>query len=399
MVEMIWRAGRPYESQRFLADATNALLVEGTRSRSASQLEATFEQYGTSLETPDDNDTANLSLATITKQARHLLPVMSEVIAEPAFSERELKRYKKRSRQQLREDLEDPDWLAYQTLSEAAFGADNPYGYAGTKADFDALSVGAIRDHYEQYYGARNATLRVVGQLSSGVEAILEATFGQLPSGSSALTPDYKVRPNEPGLLQLYRPRAQQTMIRRGRRGFRIADPDYPGIAVLETILGGYYGSRLMRNIREEKGFTYGIDSELDMYRFDGTFGISADVANENLDEVRREILVEMQKLRQDLVPTAELDMVRAYLLGGLVQDLDGPLAVSGRYRSAIIKEYDAAAHLRRLDDTIRNITANEIRDLAQKYLRPELDWEVCVGGQMLDSATQLNGSANGLKD
>ena len=381
MVEMIWRAGRPYESQRFLAGATNALLTEGTLGRSATDLEAIFEQYGTSLETPDDYDTANLSLATITRHAGELLPVMTEVIAEPAFSERELKRYKKRSRQQLREDLEDPDWLAYRHLSEATFGADNPYGYGGEKGDYEALTVGAIREHYGRYYGARNATLRVVGQLSPAVERLLDDTFGRLPAGEEVPTPAYSVRTGRPQLLQFHRPRAQQTMIRRGRRGFRITDDDYPGLAVLETILGGYYGSRLMRNIREEKGYTYGIDSELDTYRFDGTFGIAADVANENLAEVRAEILTEIDKLRQDLVPAAELDMVRAYLLGGLVQDLDGPLAVSGRYRSAIVKEYDAADHLRRLDETIRHVSREEIRDLAQRHLRPELDWEVIVGG------------------
>ncbi|PPK88592.1 putative Zn-dependent peptidase [Neolewinella xylanilytica] len=397
MVEMIWRAGRPYEAQRFVSDATNGLLVEGTLRRSASELEATFEQYGTSLETPDDYDTASLSLATITKHAHHLLPVMTEVMAQPAFSEPELKRFKKRSRQQLREDMEDADWLAYRTLSEAAFGADNPYGYGGTKADYEALTVAAVRDHYERYYGARNATLRVVGQLSDEVERLLEKTFGQLRPGPAISAPDYRIHTAPPSLLQIHRPRAQQTMIRRGRRGFRIDDADYPGIAVLETILGGYYGSRLMRNIREEKGYTYGIDSELDTYRFDGTFGISADVANENLEEVRREILVEMDKLRQHLVPDAELDMVRAYLLGGLVQDLDGPLAVSSRYRSAIIKEYDPVDHLRRLDETIRTISASEIRDLAQRHLRPELDWEVCVGGQILEDATQMNATGNGV--
>ncbi len=380
-VEMIWRAGRPYEAQRFLAGATNALMIEGTRHRTATELEALFEQYGTSLEAPDDYDTANLSLATIVRHAERLLPVMTEVIAEPAFSERELKRYKKRCRQQLREDMQDPDWLAYRYLSEAAFGEDNPYGYGGSKEDYDALSIPAVRDHYRRHYGAANATLRVVGQLSPAVENLLERTFGQLPAGEAVADPDYRVSTGTPGLIQVHRPRAQQTMIRRGRRGFLVTDPDYPGLAVLETILGGYYGSRLMRNIREEKGFTYGIDSDLDTYRFDGTFGIAADVANENLEEVRLEILVEMDKLRQEPVPAHELDMVRAYLLGGLIMDLDGPLAVSSRYRSAIIKGYDADHHLQRLDDTIRSISAAELQDLAQRHLRPELDWEVVLGG------------------
>ncbi len=266
-------------------------------------------------------------------------------------------------------------------LSEAAFGADNPYGYGGDKGDFEALTLAVIRAHYNQFYGAANATLRVVGKLDAGVEQLLERTFGQLPVGDRAVDPAYAVGEQAPGLLQVHRPRAQQTMIRRGRRGFRLTDPDYAGLCVLETILGGYYGSRLMRNIREEKGYTYGIDSDLDTYRFDGTFGISADVANESVTEVRTEILTEMEKLRQDLVPPQELDMVRAYLLGGLVMDLDGPLAVSSRHRSAIIKEYDAVGHLARLDETIRTITAEELRSLAQRHLRPELDWEVVVGG------------------
>ena len=378
-VELIWRAGRPYESQPLLAAATNALLTEGSTSYSATALESLFEQYGTTLHTPDDYDTANLSLATITKHAARLLPAMAEVVAAPTFPAKELKRYIKRSKQQLREDLQDPDTLAYRMLSEAAFGKDNPYGYGGTKEEYEALTLDGIRQHYQQYYGAANATLRVVGQLSGEVERMLEATFGQLPPGTRAADPIYRVTDAEPRVLQLHRPRAQQTMIRRGRRGFEITDPDYPGLCVLETILGGYYGSRLMRNIREEKGYTYGIDSDLDTYRFDGTFGIAADVANENVAEVRREILTEMDKLRQDLVPARELNMVRAYLIGGLVMDLDGPLAVSGRYRSAIIKEYDPVGHLRRLDETIRGITAGEVRELAGRYLRPELDWEVIV--------------------
>ena len=380
-VEMIWRAGRPYEAQRFLAGATNALLLEGTARRPASELEGLFEQYGTSLEAPEDFDTANLSLATIVKHAPRLLPEMAEVIAAPAFTDRALKRYRKRSRQQLREDLQDPDTLAYRYLSEATFGADHPYGYGGTKEDYDALTTAAVRDHYGRYYGAANATLRVVGKLSPEVERLLESTFGQLPAGPTVTLPEYPEPRTRPEYIAVRRPRAQQTMIRRGRRGIRVTDADYPGLAVLETVLGGYYGSRLMRNIREEKGFTYGIDSDLDTYRFDGTLGIAADVANENLDEVRAEILVEMDKLRQERIPAGELDMVRAYLLGGLIMDLDGPLAISSRYRSAIVKDYHAVDHLRRLDETIRTITAEEIRDLAGRYLDPAGDWEVVLGG------------------
>lgn len=380
-VEIIWRAGRPYEQKRIVAGATNSLLTEGTRNYTAGELESFFEQYGTSLYTPDNFDTGNLAIATILRHAEPVLTTLTEVIAEPSFSEVEFVRYLKRSRQNLRENLQDPDTLAYRFISEAAFGSDTPYGYNGIKPDYEALQLDDVWAHYRRCFGAANATLRITGQLSGEVERLLEATFGQLDPGQPVLEPEYIATSQAPRILQLHRPRAQQTMIRRGRRGFRITEPDYPGLFVLDTILGGYFGSRLMRNIREEKGFTYGIDSDLDTYRFDGSFGISADVANENLSKVREEILTEMDKLRQEPVPAAELDRVRAYLLGTLVTDLDGPMAVSQRHRSALIKNYDAADQLRRIDATIRNITAAELLDLAQRHLRPEQDWEVIVGG------------------
>jgi zinc protease len=177
------------------------------------------------------------------------------------------------------------------------------------------------------------------------------------------------------------RPRAQQTMIRRGRTGIQITDADYPALVVLDTVLGGYFGSRLMRNIREEKGFTYGIDSELDTYRFDGSMEISADVANENLPQVRREIWIEIDKLRQTPVPPAELDMVRAYLGGSLAMELDGPFGSGWRYRSAMIKDYEPVSFLRQLSETIRDISPQELLSVAQKHLRPEEDTEVIVGG------------------
>ncbi len=385
-VEMIWDAGRPYERKRLVDGVTNELLTEGTRHRSATKLEAFFEQYGTHLKRPSHLDTGNLALSTVTRLADRTLPVMAEVIAEPAFSERSFTRLLKRRRQSLKENLRDPDTIAYRMITEAVFGSDTPYGYNGYQPDYDALTLEDVRAHHADYYHAGNATLMVVGSLDDRIEQLLEGTFGQLPAGKPAPAPAPLEWSNpstdaSPAVLQHHRPKAAQTMIRRGRRGIVITDPDYAGLVVLDTIFGGYFGSRLMQNIREEKGYTYGIDSDLEAYRFDGSFGVSADVANENLDAVRREIGIEMDKLRQEPVPLRELDMVRSYLIGHLVMDMDGRLATSRRHRSALLKQYDPAAHLLRLDEVIRNITPTELQDLAQRYLRPELDWEVIVGG------------------
>ena len=383
-VELIWDAGRPHEHHRLQAGATLDMMLEGTTSRSAAELEAHFEYYGTSLTTPDLLDTGNLSVSTILKHAPALLPAMAEVAAAPAFTEASFRRFLKRRRQRLREGLSDNDTLAYRMLTEAVFGADHPYGYNGYPADYDALRLEDLRAFHRSHFHAGNATLFVAGRLNDELDELLDATFGQLPTGPGAPTPTLHPPPGPPRLLQLRRPRAQQTLIRRGRRGIDIGSEDYGGLVVLETIFGGYFSSRLMRNIREEKGYTYGIESDIDTFRYDGSFGVAADVANENLDNVRREIGVEIDKLLQHPVPTKELDMVRAYLAGSLAMELDGTFGHGYRHRSAIIKGYDPALLLRRLDEAVRHVTPAELQDLAHKYLDPAGDTEVILGGAEL---------------
>jgi zinc protease len=380
-VEMIWDAGRPFESKRLQAGATADMMIEGTTQRPAADLEAYFEQYGTNLGQPDLMDTGNLSLSTILRHAPNVLPVMAEVIAEPAFTEASFVRFQKRWRQRLREGMSDNDTLAFRLITESIFGSTHPYGYNGYSPDYDHLTLDDVKSYHRSHFHASNATLFVTGKLTTEVENLLDRTFGQLPIGHrpEAPLPSPKITP--PELLQVLRPRAQQTMIRRGRRGINIQQEDYAGLVVLDTIFGGYFSSRLMRNIREEKGFTYGIESDLDTFRFDGSFGVQADVANENLGNVRREIAIEIDKLLQHPVPGAELDMVRAYLAGSLSMELDGPFGHGYRHRSALIKGYDPVQLLGRLDDAVRNITSAELQDLAQKYLSPGEDWEVILGG------------------
>ncbi|WP_020570044.1 M16 family metallopeptidase [Neolewinella persica] len=380
-VEIIWDAGRPFEGKRLQAGATADMMMEGTIQRPAAELEAYFEQYGTNLSQPDMMDTGNLSLSTILRHAPNVLPVMAEAIAEPAFTEASFARFQKRRRQRLREGMSDNDTLAFRLITESIFGSPHPYGYNGYTADYNHLKLSDVKQYHRSHFHAGNATLFVAGQLTTEVEKLLDATFGQLPVGQRAKVPVLSSKSSAPEVLQVLRPRAQQTMIRRGRRGIRIQEEDYGGLVVLDTIFGGYFSSRLMRNIREEKGFTYGIESDLDTYRFDGSFGVQADVANENLADVRREIDIEIDKLLQTPVPGPELDMVRAYLAGSLSMELDGPFGHGYRHRSAIVKGYDPVLLLGRLDDAVRSITPVELQDLAQKYLSPGDDWEVILGG------------------
>ncbi|MEL6358115.1 MAG: pitrilysin family protein, partial [Bacteroidota bacterium] len=289
-LELIFAAGRPYEVERLVARATNQLLAEGTKQRTAAELEEFFEFYGTSLRTPNLFDTGNLVVYTILPHLSEVLPVFAEVASQPAFTERDFDIYRKRSRQDLREDLTDPDTIAYRWFTELVFGKNHPYGYNGYPADYLQLSLADVALHHNRAYVANNATLLVAGKVTKEVEKLLEQHLGQLPPGQK-LNPEKFVEQDLPaGTWQISRPKAQQTLVRRGRQLFKRDHPDFAGLEVLNTILGGYFGSRLMKNIREEKGYTYGIDSSVDFMRFGGYMTISADVANDNVAAVRTEI-------------------------------------------------------------------------------------------------------------
>ena len=379
--EMIWDAGRPFEPGPQVSDLADDLLLEGTEADSAAEIESYFEQYGTSLDQPDVMDTCNLGLSTTHRWAGEVLPKMAEVIATAGFGEDGFRRCLRQRKQHLRENLSDNDTLAFRLITEATYGTRHPYGYNSYPDTYANLKLDTVRAFYKSHLHAGNATLFVVGNLNAGVMKIVRDSFGDLPGGPPAAAVDRPTLPHHPRTLQVIRPRAEQTMIRTGRAGIDIRDPDYPALVVLDTIYGGYFGSRLMRNIREDKGLTYGIQSEVDTYRFDGDFGVTADVANESLATVRREIAKESERLRQDLVGRPELEMVRAYLSGSVSINLDGVFGHAHRHRSAIIKRYDPHSFLQALSQTILDVTPRQIRDVAQKYLDPKKEWELILGG------------------
>ena len=390
--EMIWDAGRPFETAPLVSDVADDLLLEGTEANTAAEIESYFEQFGTTLDQPDVMDTCNLGCSTTHRWAGEVFPKMAEIIATASFTEESFTRCLRHRKQRLRENLADNDTLAFRLITEATYGTRHPYGYNSYPDLYGGLQLGQVRRYYRSHFNAGNATLFVVGNLTAEVLRVIQKSFGGLPGGEAARPVELPNLPARPRPLQVIRPRAEQTMIRTGRAGIDIRHPDYPALVVLDTLYGGYFGSRLMRNIREDKGLTYGIQSEVDTYRFNGDFGVSADVANESLPTVRAEIAKEAERLRQDLVPAAELEMVRAYLSGSVSINLDGVFGHAHRHRSAIIKRYDAHPFLAALSQTILEITPQQIRDVAGKYLAPEQHWELILGGGARQADTKVIG-------
>jgi predicted Zn-dependent peptidase len=170
-----------------------------------------------------------------------------------------------------------------------------------------------------------------------------------------------------------------QTAILIGCRLYARNHPDYNDWIVLNTILGGYFGSRLMTNIRENKGFTYNIFSTFDTMHYDGCFYIGTEVGNDMVDKTLKEIYREMKILQKKAVSENELSMVKNYLLGNMLTMLDGPFNIIDIVKTTTLEQLPDNSFAT-LVESIKTITPQKIQTLAKKYLGPEKMWEVVVG-------------------
>jgi predicted Zn-dependent peptidase len=244
---------------------------------------------------------------------------------------------------------------------------------------YAALQREDIIQHYQRNYLTDSSLLLVSGRLPKTLLTLLNQTIGQVKLNVSPPMQNMNVVVDAPQSIHIPHAKGLQSAVRVGKRLFSRRHADYPGLFVLNTLLGGYFGSRLMANIREEKGYTYNIYSSLDPMKHDGYLYVGTEVGNEFVQPTLKEIYHEIEVLQQELVPDAELDMVKNYLLGTFLMNLDGPFNAMDIYKSLVYNDLPKD-YFQRLVETVRYISAEEIRNLAQQHLQRDSLWQVVVG-------------------
>jgi len=378
-VEAVYHAGRPQEEKPLVARATSRLVREGTQQRSAAELAEHFDFYGAALSIPANLDFGIYTLFGLYRYRQELLPVFAEMLHEPAFPEEELETFKRNSIQELLVELDKTEVLTYRQLTECIFGEAHPYGYNSSAAAYEALQRDDLVHYFERWYTPSNGFLIASGRVDDDVIRLLNATFGQSPPRPTPPQPIPVLSDRRPQRVHLSRPQAPQMAIKIGRRLFNRHHPDYNAFNVLNTVLGGYFGSRLMRNLREKRGLTYGVYSTVDALALDGYFYLAAEVHENKAAVALREIYGEIQRLREEPVPEAELEMVRNYLSGMLLNGLDGPLNVSDLVRTMVSEGLPFDAFEAQVQ-AVQTVSAEVLQQLAQRYLDPQDLWVVTAG-------------------
>ncbi|MFK7933157.1 MAG: M16 family metallopeptidase, partial [Saprospiraceae bacterium] len=317
-------------------------------------------------------------LYSLNKHFAKLLPILADMLRTPQFPQDELDALKQRNIQRLQVDLTKNDVVAYRQLTEHIFSKEHPYGYNSLSETYEKLQREDLLQHFQTSYVANNCTRFISGKIAPEFRKLLNMFFGQLSRGVLRKN-DMTVNAALPTEIKYTLPDSMQTAIRIGSRMFNRQNADYQGMYVLNTVLGGYFGSRLMANIREDKGFTYNIYSSLDAMHQDGYFYVGTEVGNEFVAQSLTEIYSEFEKLKTELIDQDELTMVKNYLLGNLLTMVDGAFNISEVVKTQVMEGLDAD-YFERLVKNIRNIDAIEIQRLAQKYLNRADMWEVIVG-------------------
>ncbi|MBN8678387.1 MAG: insulinase family protein [Chitinophagales bacterium] len=380
-LEAVFRAGRPEEAKRLAARATARLIREGTVRQTAAEIAEHLDYFGASINVPTNLDTSSFVLFSVKKYAHEVIPTFAEMLLQPAFPQEELENFRRTSIQELTVELEKGETVAYRKVTELIFGEQHPYGYNSMPEDYQSIERADILEYYRKWYIPANCLLFASGSIDAGVLSMINREFGQhsgpaMP-GRNPL-PGAAEHPNG-RKIKIPLPGSLQTAIKIGRRLFDRNHPDFNGMVVLNTLLGGYFGSRLMTNIREKKGYTYNIYATVDAYLNDGCHYIATEVSPEKSGAAIRAIFSELRKLREKPVPEEELSMVRNYILGMLLNGLDGPINSSDMVRNMIV-EHQSPEKFEALVHTVRTISVEQIQALAQRYLQDKDFWVVTVG-------------------
>jgi len=364
-----------------LNSATNRMLSEGTSKYTGQQLADHIDYYGSFYETDENFDFTSVILFSLNKYVESTLPFIGEIIHDPVFPLRELDIYKRNSRQRLTVENEKVSSMARRKFNEVIFGNAHPYGYFTQTDDYDKLQQEQLKAHFHEKYSPANCTIIISGLIKDNLVGILNNLFGKnlneksLPVSSSQNL--FQTSVTKKHFFE--KDGAVQSAIRIGKPFFNRTHPDYPGMAVLNTILGGYFGSRLMSNIREDKGYTYGIGSAIVSMKQEGYFFIStevgADVTNAAIEEVYKEIEI----LKDEPVESEELEMARNYMLGTFLKGMDGAFQLAERFKSVYLNGLDYSYYDRYVQK-VRTIQPDELKELARKYFDINGFFEVVVG-------------------
>jgi zinc protease len=381
-IEFTFRAGQIYESVPMLSSTTNMMLSEGSQTYSSEELNRLLDFYGAFLNLSAEKDRAGIIIFCLNRHIGKVLELSREIIFRPLFPEKELRALMNKRLRWFLVNREKVQNLANDKFFESIFGTDHPYGRQLAEQDFENLNPDLMKEFHTGFYTPGNMAIIISGKIPGNAKELFNEFFGENRMKQTLLHENLiRPLPGKNKKVHVDKPGTVQTAIRIGSASINKRESDYTGLKVVDSILGGYFSSRLMKNIREEKGYTYGISSSISSLELSGYKLISTEVGQKNCQNAIDEIYKEIRKLQTEPVSKTELEVVRNYMEGEILRMFDGPFALAESFRSVWDFRLDNSYYFR-LADKIKSIDADEIIRLANTYYNIDDLYQITAGSK-----------------
>ena len=377
--------GQWHQTQALQALFTNRMLREGTPTMTSAQIAEKLDYYGAWLDLSSSVNCGFVTLYSLNKYFPRTLAIIADMLMNPSFPEKELEVVLETNRQQFLVNSSRVEVIARKHFNRSLFGEEHPFGRFAVESDYGRITPEVLREFYRKYYHSGNCTVYVSGKVTPEIIRCIEEHLGNVPWGEiKKVQPLELIEPRQTTEKHVFVEKADalQSSLKMGCFMMDRVHPDFLKARVMVTLFGGYFGSRLMSNIREDKGYTYGIGAGIVNCPGSGVLAITTEADNQYIDSIITEVYREMDKMCNDLAPQEELEMVRNYMLGDFCRSYEGPFSLSEAWIYTKTADLDDDFFVRQVD-SIRSITAEEIRTLAQRYLCKENLIEVVAGKKM----------------
>ena len=381
-IEFSFEAGSWQETQNGVSLFTSKMILEGTKNYSSSEISEYFDKFGSFIESGQGLDRANFVVYGLKKHLPFLLPMVQELLNDAIFPEKELDTFKNIQLQTLQVNSEKTAFIANKTFRKKVFGDIHPYGNSLNEEAIKGINQAVLVDFYHNYWQEKPHRIFLSGNVGEAEIKLIEQYFGSQTISSSISNKIFtnQVLPKGENIL-IEKEGAMQSSIRMGKQLMTRKHPDFFTMMLLNEVLGGYFGSRLMKNIREEKGLTYGISSNLALFGQAGYFVIGTDVKREFTQQTIDEIHKEIKILQTELITGDELEVVKNYMAGSFAGSLNTPFDIADRYK-VIFSENLPLDFYDNYIPTIQQISDEMLLEAANKYLAVDSLFEIVVGGK-----------------
>lgn len=378
-IDLLVRGGYSIQERPLQALFTNRMLREGTSDYKAEEISRLLDYYGAWIEMYSLQECNRITLYTLGRYLEPMLDMLESMVKRPLFPSENLETIRANNKAFYHINSRKVDVVAQRHFEKAIWGENHPLGHIVCAEDYDAITEELLRKFHSLYYGSQSMAFFISGNVDDKCVAAIEKRFGDIWGSNENI--DFAVAPpvSVPGASKVKINGVLQSGIRVGRMVMDTSHPDFHRFRFLTVILGGYFGSRLMSNIRERNGYTYHIEAEIDAYGSRNAFMISTETDNEYVEPLLAEVDKELKRLRDEYVPKEELELVRNYTLGELCREYEGVLPKAEVFISLWLSGQPFEAVNDYLD-TVCSVSQTELRSLAQEYLSPEQMSQIVVG-------------------